>query len=172
MIWLAGHMWLLLALAALLGLLIGCWICGRREVEDTTDQDVELARLRSHCEECDAAKAKLRAQVMELETALDDMGKAPTANVVPTFYDAPTDGDPDDLKKIKGIGPKLEGLLNSLGVYYYHQIAGWNSKQVAEVDAKLTFKGRITRDNWRKQAKTLAKGGETEFSNRYDKGET
>jgi predicted flap endonuclease-1-like 5' DNA nuclease len=174
--WLAGHMWLLLLLAAILGLIIGCWICGRREKEDTTDLDAELARLRSRCEECDAQKAKLRSQVLELETELKNIHQAPapaSAPVsVPTFYDSPTDGDPDDLKKIKGVGPKLETLLHSLGVYYFRQIAGWSDAQVAEVDPKLTFKGRIERDDWRGQAKTLADGGETEFGSRYDKGDT
>lgn len=170
MVWLVGQMWILLAVAALLGMIIGCWICSRQPKNDGPDLDVEVAKLRSRSEESNAERVKLRARISELETELKTIAKAQA--VVPTFYDSPSDGDPDDLKKIKGVGPKLEELLHSLGVYYYRQIAGWDNAQVAEVDNKLTFKGRILRDDWRSQAKVLADGGETEFGNRYDKGET
>lgn len=74
------------------------------------------------------------------------------------YTDGPTDGVPDDLKKIKGIGPKFEGDLNAKGVYYFRQIAAWKTKDVADVEAILEkFPGRITRDEWVKQAKVLAK---------------
>ncbi|NMW30731.1 hypothetical protein HKD42_01495 [Altererythrobacter sp. RZ02] len=68
-------------------------------------------------------------------------------------------GKPDDLKKVKGIGPKLEKLCNSLGVKRWDQIAAWKAADVKEVDGYLgSFKGRIQRDEWVKQAKLLAKG--------------
>ncbi|MEO1490933.1 MAG: NADH-quinone oxidoreductase subunit NuoE [Pseudomonadota bacterium] len=74
-------------------------------------------------------------------------------------------GVPDDLKKIKGIGPKLETLCNTLGVWHFDQIASWSDKEVAWVDHHLEgFKGRVSRDEWVAQAKILAAGGETEFS--------
>ncbi|SUZ32669.1 NADH-quinone oxidoreductase chain 2 [Roseibaca ekhonensis] len=75
-------------------------------------------------------------------------------------------GTPDDLKKIKGVGPKLEGTLNELGVWHFWQIASWTAAEIAWVDTRLKFKGRIERDGWIDQAKTLAEGGETEFSSR------
>ncbi|MEL7116186.1 MAG: 50S ribosomal protein L21 [Pseudomonadota bacterium] len=65
------------------------------------------------------------------------------------------DGGPDDLKKISGVGPKLEGLLHENGVYHYDQIAAWSASDIAYMDDKLSFKGRIERDNWIEQAKTL-----------------
>lgn len=77
-------------------------------------------------------------------------------------------GEPDDLKKIKGVGNKLEGLLNSLGVSRFDQIAAWDEREIAEVDQYLeNFRGRIKRDDWVAQAKILAAGGSTEFSERY-----
>ncbi len=80
-------------------------------------------------------------------------------------------GGADDLKMIKGVGPKLEKLLNTLGVYHFDQVAGWRKAEVSWVDENLEgFKGRVSRDNWVTQAKTLAKGGETEFSGRVKKG--
>lgn len=63
---------------------------------------------------------------------------------------------PDDLKLISGVGPKLEGVLNSLGIWTYGQIAGWTPYEIAWVDDYLQFKGRIERDDWVAQAKKLA----------------
>lgn len=65
-------------------------------------------------------------------------------------------GQPDDLKKISGVGPKLEGLLHDNGVFHFDQIMEWGRDEIAYMDDKLSFKGRIERDNWIEQAKTLA----------------
>lgn len=81
------------------------------------------------------------------------------------------EGGPDNLKEIKGVGPKLEKLLNSMGFYHFDQIANWTADEEAWVNANLAgFKGRVSRDNWVEQAKILASGGETEFSKRVDEG--
>lgn len=75
------------------------------------------------------------------------------------YTDGATDGEPDDLKKIKGIGPKFEGDLNAKGVYYFRQIAAWSPEDIKMVDEIIdSFPGRIERDEWVKQAKELAKG--------------
>ncbi len=64
---------------------------------------------------------------------------------------------PDDLKLISGVGPKIEGILNSLGIYKFDQIAKWKKAERDWVDERLKFKGRIEREDWVKQAKTLAR---------------
>ncbi len=76
-------------------------------------------------------------------------------------------GNPDDLKQISGIGPKLGRTLNELGVYHFHQIAQFTASNVAWVDEHLRFKGRIQREGWVEQAVELAAGRLTEFSCRY-----
>ncbi len=70
---------------------------------------------------------------------------------------------PDDLKLISGVGPKLEGVLHGLGIFTYAQVASWKKAERDWVDGYLKFKGRIERDDWVKQAKALAKGGEAEY---------
>jgi len=72
----------------------------------------------------------------------------------PKAIDKPA--NPDDLKKISGIGPKLEAVLNGLGVWTHAQIAAWTPVEIAWVDDYLAFKGRIGRDNWIEQAAKLA----------------
>lgn len=81
----------------------------------------------------------------------------------PEVLTGPRGGVADDLKKISGVGPKLEKLLNSLGFFHFDQIAGWSEAEIAWVDENLaSFKGRATRDNWVDQAKKLTHGGETD----------
>ena len=69
----------------------------------------------------------------------------------------------DDLKLISGVGPKIEGILHSLGIYTFAQVAAWKKAERDWVDGYLNFKGRIERDDWVKQAKALAKGGVAEY---------
>jgi NADH-quinone oxidoreductase subunit E len=69
--------------------------------------------------------------------------------------------NPDDLKLISGVGPKLEQVLNGLGIWTFSQIAAWQPEEAAWVDDYLQFSGRIGRDNWITQAGALAKGGAT-----------
>jgi NADH-quinone oxidoreductase subunit E len=131
-----------------------------------------------------AAAASAPAKTAEAKPA-----PAPAATPAPTPAPAPAAADPgegtrpaaleaareggaDDLKRIKGIGPKLEKLCNRLGFYHFDQIAAWTADEVAWVDQNLEgFKGRVTRDNWVEQARLLASGGETEFSKKVDKGD-
>ena len=70
---------------------------------------------------------------------------------------------PDDLKLISGVGPKIESILHELGIFTFAQIASWKKAEREWVDGYLNFKGRIERDDWIKQAKALAKGGEAEY---------
>ena len=69
----------------------------------------------------------------------------------------------DDLELISGVGPKIAGILHELGIYTFAQVAGWKKAEREWVDGYLNFKGRIERDDWVKQAKALAKGGEAEY---------
>ena len=62
----------------------------------------------------------------------------------------------DDLKKINGVGPKLEGMLNSMGIYTFAQLSRVGAKEYELIDSLLTgFKGRGKRDDWAGQAKKM-----------------
>ncbi|SFQ94725.1 endonuclease [Poseidonocella sedimentorum] len=75
----------------------------------------------------------------------------------PAALSAPREGGADDLKRIKGVGPKLETLLHSLGFYHFDQVAAWTPDEVAWVDQNLEgFKGRVSRDDWVGQARAFA----------------
>lgn len=88
------------------------------------------------------------------EAAPASVGTAPAA------LSAARDGQPDDLKQIKGVGPKLEQLLHSMGYFHFDQIAAWSADEVAWVDDNIVgFKGRVTRDDWVSQARSLIAEG-------------
>ncbi|WP_197435075.1 ATP-binding cassette domain-containing protein [Nitratireductor arenosus] len=102
---------------------------------------------------------------IKIKNAADFPGRQPHGTKKP--------GPPgaDNLTRIKGIGPANEKKLNALGIWRFGQIAVWKAPEVDWVGAWLAFPGRIQREEWVKQAKTLAKGGATAFSKRVDKGD-
>jgi small subunit ribosomal protein S2 len=64
-------------------------------------------------------------------------------------------GAPDDLAKLGGVGPQIVKKLNEHGVFHYWQLAAMTDDEAQKLDADLHFNGRITRDKWADQAKTL-----------------
>jgi NADH-quinone oxidoreductase subunit E len=122
------------------------------------------AKTTSKAEAKPAAKAEKAPAKAAAEAAPAAAGSKPAA------LSAPKGGVADDLKMIKGVGPKLEKLLNSLGFYHFEQVAAWTADELAWVDQNIEgFKGRATRDAWVSQAKVLMTGVETEFSKRAKK---
>jgi predicted flap endonuclease-1-like 5' DNA nuclease len=115
-------------------------------------------------EKAPAAKPAPKPKAAKAESAsAGDKGK-------PETLTGPRAGQTaDDLKLISGVGPKLQETLNELGFYHFDQVAKWGEAEIAWVDSRLRFKGRIERDDWMSQAKILAEGGETEFSARKSK---
>lgn len=78
----------------------------------------------------------------------------------------------DDLRRIKGIGPKLSDWLVENGVTRFDQIAAWDAAKVADFAQRLgRMGGRIEADDWVGQARILASGGETEHSRCVERGE-
>jgi large subunit ribosomal protein L21 len=85
--------------------------------------------------------------------------KAPAKKAAPKKAEAPkAAAGGDDLKKLSGVGPALEKKLHEAGVTSFAQIAAWTEADVADMDEKLSFKGRIEREGWIAQAQELAKG--------------
>ncbi|WP_411956631.1 NADH-quinone oxidoreductase subunit E [Paracoccus homiensis] len=147
-----------------------------------TEQEAEAssaARPRSDREPAGSRAAEAAADDADGARKVDAAtGVSADAGRRPEGLDAPRDGSADDLKMIKGIGPKLEQMLNGMGFWHFDQLAGWGSEELAWVDENLEgFKGRATRDEWVAQARVLSTGGETDFSRdaaadgRYDEEE-
>lgn len=179
---LLGEIWVLIALAALLGLFIGWLVWGRRAAPvvqggtgtgEAERLQAELDACQARARDCAARVARLEADLSEARAAIAvpvepvlpmpeepapvSAGEAADVGTKPATLEAPRAGQADDLKRIKGIGPKLEALCNRLGFWHFDQIANWTDAEIAWVDANLeAFKGRVTRDNWVAQARRLA----------------
>lgn len=105
-----------------------------------------------------------KAETSQEPAAADEKAPQDSAEEAtrPKQLDGPREGKADDLKEIKGIGPKLEEQCNSLGIYHFDQIADWSDAEVAWMDESLEgFRGRVTRDKWVEQARELAKETDT-----------
>ena len=159
------NLWFLIA-ALLVGFVTGAWMWTRRRHRVALTQPDENAPF-----------------ARTLERAPMPQGPAPDAGMVGAgdavlsggggfspFLDAPQ-GDPDDLRRLKGVGPKLHSMLGELGVFHYHQIASWSDEHVTIIDERLgSFRGRIHRDRWREQARLLAEGRLDEFEAMFGSG--
>ena len=101
----------------------------------------------------DAAPAKA-AKPAKAEKKAEPKAEAPKAEKKA----APAASGADDLKELSGVGPALEKKLHAAGVTTFAQIAAWTEEDVAAMDEKLSFKGRIEREGWIEQAKEKSKG--------------
>ncbi|MEM9204614.1 MAG: heterodisulfide reductase-related iron-sulfur binding cluster, partial [Actinomycetota bacterium] len=99
------------------------------------------------------AVAEPAVAVQTLTSPVDAQPETATIEIVDT---AETDTEPDDLKVISGIGPKLEALLHEIGIVTYEMIAAFPADYIAQLDDYLAFDGRIERDGWVEQAAELA----------------
>lgn len=120
----------------------------------------EAQSLAKEVTEVDADAGKTAAQpakaAVAIEASMAGLEIMPEDFRKPAALDKPA--TPDDLKAISGIGPKLEQVLNGLGIWTYGQVAAWSPEEIAWVDDMLGFRGRIGRDDWVGQATALSAG--------------
>lgn len=182
--------WLAFALALVIGLLVAWWILRRsargervrHHRPDVLDEGAAPARRNQALIDADpavmaSAAASMAATGPDIMMGMGEIAASAAAEeamaVQQAAHAAPaatTESEADDLRKIKGVGPKLVALLHALGVTRYAQIAAWTDADVARIDAQLgTFAGRITRDSWIEQAKLLASGDTAGFEGKFGK---
>lgn len=123
------------------------------QVQTNTSAQTELkSQIREHQFTIDAYRSKLNTTKNQMYT---ERLQRPTAA---NESEPASSSDRDDLKLIKGVGPKIEGLLNDLGIFKFSQIAAWNKSDIEDISTELgSFKNRVARDEWVKKARKLAK---------------
>jgi predicted flap endonuclease-1-like 5' DNA nuclease len=99
------------------------------------------------------------AQNLAQEPAPAHSNAAMTLGGLPLLLSAPRSEGADALTTLKGIGPKIAQILNSLGIYHFDQLATLTPEQVAWLEDKIDFRGRITREKWVEQAQSIVKPG-------------
>ncbi len=105
------------------------------------------------------ARAAAETIMADAQSLAREVAAVPEDEVEPKASPAPRTkaARPDDLKRLPGIGPKLEQMLNGLGVSKYSHIAGWSDKDVAWIEDQLGLSGRVARDGWVARAAELAR---------------
>ena len=160
--------WWVFILALLIGIAVAWWIFANRKTRvittkaDVLDHGAEPAKRNQALIDAPTS-AQPAAPVQAPQPSMQEAVPAPAPAATP----APSLAT-DDLRQIKGVGPKLEALLHELGITSYAQIAGWSEADVDRIDAQLgTFAGRIRRDSWIEQAKFLERGDAAGFKARF-----
>ena len=178
-IW-AQEYWYLCAAALVIGIVTAAWIWlgarRRSDGDDSTDLDSPPRRVSATTAAPPQPLAPIRP-VIDIAERVDFTPPPPAEALAEIPVTAATGaeaphpaimaavGEPDDLLRIKGVGPKLGALLTSLGITRYDQIAAWTDADLAEVDRFLgAFRGRPARDRWIEQARLLASGDTAGFS--------
>jgi predicted flap endonuclease-1-like 5' DNA nuclease len=157
MLWLIWQMWFLLALALGIGVVIGWRIWGASPDADGRSLAAardEVERLRRENDDLHRSLAMARRDREDSVVEPVSVREAPKAAepvVEPVLGE-----DEDDLQAIKGLGPKAAKALKAGGVVRYAQIAAWTEDDIAQWDTDLGARGRIVRDDWVGQAKTLS----------------
>jgi len=160
--------WLVIAALVVLALAVAWWILAgsrRTRIERSGEAPSEGLPARRNQALIDARSVQPEVDLPPpTPEGLAGVGEAVAATARPMHERVQV----DNLKKIKGIGPKVEGLLNSLGITSYSQIAAWDDDEIDRVDAQLgAFAGRIRRDDWPAQARYLAAGDMAAFEDRF-----
>ena len=183
MIYLIVQTFILLLVAGLLGLLLGWYLTRisaasqraalqarlRTAEKKTRELRAELDATTTAKNNADTERRLLSDELADLRVRLDTAERAAdsaaAASAGGPAQDAEADpaaisaaavvAEADDLRRIKGIGPKIAGILNELGIQRYDQIAAWSASDIDWVNERLRFKGRIEREEWIPQAKAL-----------------
>ena len=108
-----------------------------------------------------AENARLAEIVSDAELPESELSTSAQVSSAPAWIMESPPVEPDDLKTIRGIGPVIERTLNEIGVYYFHQIARFERRDIEWVAEQIgTFPKRIVQDRWVEQASKLSAGKE------------
>ncbi|HVJ19988.1 MAG TPA: hypothetical protein VM686_31455 [Polyangiaceae bacterium] len=135
----------------------------RERISELENKAAHGAALRSRVAELEEATARMqelefRAEELAEKLAERDSLVGVLQNQLVTLPPASAAVN-DDLKNIRGIGPKYEKGLRSLGITTYRQIADWTTADIAIFAEKLKVKPeRIVRDDWVGRARKLLGG--------------
>lgn len=189
--------WLAFVLALLIGLVVAFWLFGRatrkpdqrERPSDVLDEGAEPAKRNQALIDSPPAApivppagtgtmagageviaAGAQEEVSNAEARQEEETAKKEAEPLSAAPPAPDGPTGDDLSKLKGVGPKLVSLLQSLGITRYEQIASWSEEDIDRIDAQLgSFTGRIRRDNWVEQAKYLSGGDVAGYEAKFGK---
>ena len=146
--------WPIILVGLIIGIIVGYLAFRPRQTVRLTD----MTPTRPHMTEAAKQGGEGKRITDEAAAAASDVaGQMINAKVHQELPGA--SGPPDDLIKLKGVGPKLASILNERGIIRFDQLAKLSPGQVEALDASLgAFRGRFQRDRIQEQADYLARG--------------
>jgi predicted flap endonuclease-1-like 5' DNA nuclease len=171
--------WIAFALALAIGVLVAWWLFGRssgsarqrHHAPDVLDEGAApAARNQALIDAPSASAAALSAGLPDVLAGVPEVVAHGAEEILEDAEEQAAPPVGDDLSRIKGLGPKLQALLPTLGLATYAQIAALTDADLAELDGKLgAFAGRPAKDNWVEQARFLAAGDVAGFEAKFGK---
>jgi predicted flap endonuclease-1-like 5' DNA nuclease len=146
--------WLaLLVIAVLIGV-VAWWVL-RRPARPASAGDREAPPTNA----AQAATHAVEGAESIVETARSTAERAAAAEVIAAAPAAPTAAEPDDLRRIEGIGPKVSAALVAMGITTFAQLAQADPARL-EADLKAAGVRVITGSSttWPEQAALAARG--------------
>lgn len=158
--------WLLILIAVAIALIVAFFLFRSRQ-RVRLSQDT--APLRPHMAHARKPGGEGYGIASEAAAALGDIsGQIIDAPVHANLPGAA--GPPDDLQRLKGVGPKFAALLNDFGITRFDQLARLSEGDIERIDSQLgPFRGRLQRDQIPLQADYLARGDVDGFEERFGK---
>jgi predicted flap endonuclease-1-like 5' DNA nuclease len=140
---------ILIVVALLIGLAVALWIFRGRSAASDGPEGNALQ------DEFAAATQDVAGEILGVDAHPDIPGP---------------NGPPDNLRLLKGVGPKLVAQLNEFGITRFDQLAGLTENEVALLDKRMgAFEGRIARDRLVEQACYLERGDTDGFEAKFGK---
>ena len=157
--------WPVVLIALIIGAIVGYLVFRPRQRVTLSDS----TPLRPHMTAGSQALREGRGLTDEAAAAASDVAGPIIGTKVHDELPGAT-GTPDDLVKLKGVGPKLATLLYDRGIVRFDQIAKLSPGQVEALDESLgAFRGRFSRDRIVEQADYLARGDIDGYEARFGK---
>lgn len=148
---------ILLVVALLIGLAVALWAFRRSATEDdrTSQRQTDGPEGNALQDEFAAATQDVAGEILGVDAHPNIPGPS---------------GPPDNLRLLKGVGPKLVAQLNEFGITRFDQLAGLTETEVALLDKRMgAFEGRIARDRLVEQACYLERGDKDGFEAKFGK---
>ena len=96
-----------------------------------------------------------------LDTGQDDKGDGETPSKIETLLSKMLGfrNNPNDLKLVEGVGPKIEGLLKDAGITNWSELAAASVERLKEILAAAGDRYRLAKpDTWPEQARLASEG--------------
>ncbi len=174
---------ILAVVALVLGLILGTALTGgaRRRAAVLSERLDALGRERDTlladrdrlAIEIKAREAQIRPLADEVDKLRRDFARSRAGQdnvVAPAGLADARAIDANDLRQLKGVGPKFADRLAAVGITRIDQIAGWSQADIEVIDSQMgDFRGRIAADRLVEQAQLLTEGRVTEYETRFGK---